>query len=823
MAAIWGLIAPLRILCTRELQVSIKESFHAELKAAIASEPWLEAHYRVGIDYIKGANGTEFIFRGLRHNTASIKSLAKIDLTIVEEAEDVPEESWLALEATVFRQPDSELWAIWNPRLDSRLEDGRWTGSPVDIRFRKNPPENALVAKVNYNDNPFFPDGLETLRQREQERLDPATYAHIWDGEYLTNSDAQVLSGKVHVEAFEAETHWDGPYYGGDFGYSQDPLAAIECWIDGDTLYIRREASRVGVEQDDIPMFVKQRIPGFEREVARWDNARPETISYIKRHGLPRSTACEKWPGSVEDGIGYLRSFRRIVVHPDCPATISEARLYSYKVDRLTGDITTKIVDAHNHCIDAIRYALGPDDTASRQAKIKDKGGGFLMGMIKAFHPSLTPQRREEWDLMRCAMEGEATVKSKQAKYLPMPTGFASAADEGSALYRCYVNRARFPELLAPSVGAMIGIIHGQEIKIEVPSSLEYLWENADGRGLPLEAFHRRITRELLVIGGYSVLVDFEKGGGDPWLAGYNRDTLINWDDDWFLLDESSMVRKGFVWEQVEKYRLLNLDGLAYAAMLYGGENDEGEEIEVRGRGRRVLERIPFDVANAMDLSPKIEAPPLIGVANAAMSIYRKSADQEQSLYMSANPTLVAINGEAPEAVGAGVVHEMSGVEGQTPDLKYVEATNSGIKERREEMAADREAAVMAGARLFEQTTGNAESGEAKRLRYASETATLTSIAQSSCMLLERSLRNAAMIIGAPEDDISVQCPADLMDRTMSPQDFAALFGVYNQGGMSWETFFANGQQGGIFSTEQTADEEQKLLDDLPATGSEVV
>ena len=351
MAAIWGMVDPLRILCTRELQVSIKESFHAELKAAIASEPWLEAHYSVGVDYIKGANGTEFIFRGLRHNTASIKSLAKIDLTIVEEAEDVPEDSWLALEATVFRQLKSELWAIWNPRLD---------GSPVDNRFRKNPPANAIVAKVNYNDNPFFPAGLETLRQREQERLDPSSYAHIWLGEYLTNSDAQIFGSKVHVQAFEPESQMSGPYYGGDFGFSQDPVAAVEVWLDGDDVYIRREAVKIGLELDDTAGFVLARIPGFAKETSRWDNSRPESISHLRRHGLPRATACEKWPGSVEDGIAYLRSFKRIVVHPDCPAMQSEARLYSYKVDRLTGDVTSNIVDAHNHCWDAVRYALGP-------------------------------------------------------------------------------------------------------------------------------------------------------------------------------------------------------------------------------------------------------------------------------------------------------------------------------------------------------------------------------------------------------------------------------------------------------------------------------
>ncbi len=369
MAAIWGMIEPLRILCTRELQVSIKESFHAELKAAIASEPWLEAHYRVGVDYIKGANGTEFIFRGLRHNTASIKSLAKIDLTIVEEAEDVPEDSWLALEATVFRQPKAELWAIWNRRLN---------GSPVDKRFIKDPPPNAIVAKVNYSDNPFFPEGLETLRKRELERLDLATYAHIWDGDYLANSDAQVMHGKVHIESFEAQPGWDGPYYGGDFGFSQDPTAAVEVWIGGSDLFIRREAVKVGLELDDTAVFVKGRIPGFAQEVSRWDSSRPESISHLRRHGIPRAEACEKWPGSVEDGIAYLRTFARIVIHTECPNLQSEARLYSYKVDRLTGGVTTTIVDAHNHGWDSVRYAVGPMIRQRRKASSKTRAVGGL-------------------------------------------------------------------------------------------------------------------------------------------------------------------------------------------------------------------------------------------------------------------------------------------------------------------------------------------------------------------------------------------------------------------------------------------------------------
>jgi phage terminase large subunit len=55
-----------------------------------------------------------------------------------------------------------------------------------------------------------------------------------------------------------------------------------------------------------------------------------------------------------------MRGYKGIIVHPRCKHTLDEMRLYSYKVDRLSGDILPTLVDAHNHCIDAIRYALAP-------------------------------------------------------------------------------------------------------------------------------------------------------------------------------------------------------------------------------------------------------------------------------------------------------------------------------------------------------------------------------------------------------------------------------------------------------------------------------
>lgn len=349
MAAIFGYAEPLRVLCTREYQVSIKESFHAELKAAIASEPWLESFYDIGVDYLRGPNGTEFLFRGLRHNITSIKSLAKIDLTIVEEAEDVPEQSWVALEPTVLREVGTEIWSIWNPRDE---------GSPVDERFRKSPPNNSVIAELNYWDNPWFPQGLEDLRKRDQERLDPNTYAHIWEGAYLVNSDAQVLANKWRVAEFEPGQDWNGPYHGLDFGFSQDPTAAVKAWVHDDRLFIEYEAGGVGIEIDDTAQVLSRRIPNIEAHEVPADNARPESISYLKRNGLPRCVPVKKWPGSVEDGISHLRSYKEIVIHPRCRETAKEARLYSYKVDSKSGQVLTDLVDANNHYIDALRYAL---------------------------------------------------------------------------------------------------------------------------------------------------------------------------------------------------------------------------------------------------------------------------------------------------------------------------------------------------------------------------------------------------------------------------------------------------------------------------------
>jgi len=337
----------LRVLCVRELQTSIRESVHQLLSNQITLLG-LDRHYSVQQSTILGTNGAEFIFSGVRNNTDKIKSYEDIDICWVEEAQKLSEDSWTILIPTI-RKEGSEIWASFNPDLPT---------DPTYVRFITNPPPDAVVVEVNWRDNPWF---SEVLRREKDylARVDKDAYDWVWEGLLRKRSKGQVLSGKCTMEYFEPGKDWDGPYQGIDWGFANDPSVFVRLWIHNRRLYVHREAYGVGVELDDLPELF-DRVTDAKKYVSRADNSRPETISHVKRKGYPRVEAAEKWPGSVEDGIAFLRSFEAIVIHPDCRHTEEESRLYSYKVDRLTGDVLPEIVDRHNHCIDAIRYALEP-------------------------------------------------------------------------------------------------------------------------------------------------------------------------------------------------------------------------------------------------------------------------------------------------------------------------------------------------------------------------------------------------------------------------------------------------------------------------------
>lgn len=352
IAAVFGCYEKLRILCAREIQKSIKDSFHAELKNAISSIDFLAENYDCGVDYLRGKNGTEFIFKGLYRNIDSVKSLSGIDICIVEEAEQIAEESWLALEPTI-RKANSEIWCIYNPKRKN---------SPVDRRFVQHVPERSLIITCNWSDNHFLSNVLLRQRKRALETLPPEVYAHVWEGAYLETTEAQIFRDCYKVKDFTVSDSWDGPYIGLDFGYAEDPTACVKCYIDADKdlLYISSEFCRKRVELDELYDEIAAFIPECANHVVRADSSRPDSISYLKRHGMSHIESAIKGSGSIEEGITRLKAFNKIIIHPRCTDTVNEFLLYSYKIDRLSGDIKPAAVDAHNHCIDALRYAIEP-------------------------------------------------------------------------------------------------------------------------------------------------------------------------------------------------------------------------------------------------------------------------------------------------------------------------------------------------------------------------------------------------------------------------------------------------------------------------------
>ena len=349
------------ILASREHLNTLDESSLEEIKAAIRSEPWLDAYYEIGEKYVRTRNRRgAYVFAGLRYNLDGIKSKARILLNWTDEAESVSEGAWRKLIPTI-REAGSENWVSYNPESPE---------SATHRRFIEQTPSRCIITDINWRDNPWFPAELEEERLDDQ-RLRPEAYEHVWEGAFLTLTEAQVFSGKFAVDEFEPGHGWDGPYYGIDFGFRPDPLAAVEVYVHANRLWVRREAYKTGIEIDGTAAFIKERMPRIADYVARADSAEPKTISYLGRNGLPRIEAVKKWPNSVMEGIRFMRGYEKIMVHPDCTGTAREFRLYSHKTDRLTGDILPDVIDANNHAIDAIRYAIAPLIKAVGRSKTK--------------------------------------------------------------------------------------------------------------------------------------------------------------------------------------------------------------------------------------------------------------------------------------------------------------------------------------------------------------------------------------------------------------------------------------------------------------------
>lgn len=338
----------LRAVCIRESQKSLEQSAKRLIEDKIGSLG-VGGMFRVLDKEIRTPGDGLIIFQGMQNHTAdSIKSLEGYKVAWVEEAQTLSSYSLRLLRPTI-RMPGSELWFSWNPESPD---------DPVDKLLRGTDrimPPDALVVEANWRDNPWFPSVLEDERRRDRGR-DADDYDHVWEGGYVTIAEAVIFRNRVVVETFD--TPKDARFFhGADWGFSQDPTVLVRCFVRDDCLYVDREAYGYQVELDDTPALFDT-IPTARKWPIKADSARPETIRHMWRRGFSNIGPAEKWKGSVEDGIACLKSFKRIVVHERCPNIAKEFRLYSFKVDRVSGDVLPIIVDKWNHGIDGLRYAL---------------------------------------------------------------------------------------------------------------------------------------------------------------------------------------------------------------------------------------------------------------------------------------------------------------------------------------------------------------------------------------------------------------------------------------------------------------------------------
>lgn len=371
-----------RAVCVREIQKDLSRSAR-QLVIDKIGHLGASAHFDVPGDreaeiHVLGRNGARtgvISFQGMQNHTAeSIKSLEGYRIAWVEEAQSLSQRSLDLLTPTI-RVPGSQIWFSWNPKKKT---------DPVDAFMRHpdsaNDPDIACV-EVNFDNNPWFG---ETSLRRDMERdrsRDPDKYAHIWRGRYESKSEARVFR---NWRVAEFDTPEDARFYfGADWGFSVDPTVLVRAFIRHSTLYVDREAHEIGCEIDATPFLFGgcadqslielnreawislpakaklswQGIPGSRNWPVTADSARPETISYMQRHGFPRIQPAAKGKGSLEDGIEFLKAYD-IVVHPRCTNCIDELSFYGWKQDKLTNEILPELEDKKNHVIDAMRYAV---------------------------------------------------------------------------------------------------------------------------------------------------------------------------------------------------------------------------------------------------------------------------------------------------------------------------------------------------------------------------------------------------------------------------------------------------------------------------------
>ncbi len=346
---------PLRVLCTREVQRSIKDSVHKLLSDQIEGLG-LGSLYDILATEIRCKNGSEFIFAGLSTQTVeSIKSFEGIDIVWVEEAQAVSKRSWDVLTPTI-RKPGSEIWVSFNPELET---------DETYQRFVMTPPIGSVVAQLNWRDNPWFPPELEAERQDTIKR-DPDSYDNIWEGVprrsvagaiYANQIDQAYADGRVRPLPYDPKlkvhTIWD--------------LGWNDCMS---ILLVQRSSSEIRVIDfiedthrtlDQYAAMIKGRLLNYGSHYLPHDgDARDfKTGKTAKEILATQLTSVQIVPNiGVEQGIRAARMLFGQVYFDEVKAKplLEHLKRYRRKIPTTTDEPTAPVHDEHSHSADAFRY-----------------------------------------------------------------------------------------------------------------------------------------------------------------------------------------------------------------------------------------------------------------------------------------------------------------------------------------------------------------------------------------------------------------------------------------------------------------------------------
>jgi hypothetical protein len=333
-------------------------------------------------------------------------------------------------------------------------------------------------------------------------------------------------------------------------------------------------------------------------------------------------------------------------------------------------------------------------------------------------------------------------------------------------------------------------------------------------------------------MGRCGLFVDLPATGGElPYFVLYGAEQIINWDDgsrdigeaslNLVVLDESEWERtQDLNWEMVDKYRVLVLGDLmaneaaaTYSVGVYRGESaaiDVASHVTPVYKGA-ALDFIPFTFINARDIVPDVDEPPMNGLADTALTIYRGEADYRQALFMQGQDTLVIVGGNTEETyrVGAGGILVL----GEGSDAKYVGVSSQGLPEMRAALQNDRTTAGQKGGQLMDSVSRERESGDALRIRVAARTASLTQIAIAGAFGLEQSLKHAATWLGLNPEDVSVTPNLDFVDDVLDGQQLTQYITAKNAGApISLRSLHELMQDRGL--TNRTFEEELEEIDE---------